>query len=151
MVYRQAVQDYYEEEWNFNCDDIAEFVFELMEQDWQPANRFTLTQMLGDEVPEYMLWIQQEIDDACPDETEIITFEPKQPTLKDTFKAMQAERAEEALEELEEELREEEREEIEIELLEARKELLELEIEELHSQQGIIPRIVGFFRSALGL
>ena len=122
MPYLNVVIDWFED-WDFRDDDIAEDVLEEMEDEWKPNNRFTIPQLLGENLPDFVIWIQERIDEEQIDETDIIVDID----------------------------REREREATEIELLQTRKELLELEIEEVQSQQGIVGRVVGFFRNALSL
>ncbi len=74
--YRQAVEDWFDD-FDFEANDTAEEVFKEMQDMWKPKNRFTLLDMLGDSTPDFILWIQDQIDDLQPDDTETITFTPE--------------------------------------------------------------------------
>ena len=127
MPYLGVVTDWFDD-WDFRENDIAEDVFEDMQAEWQPNNRFTIQKLLGNDVPDFVLWIQDQIDDDTEDTTETITFPP--------------ERIER------DEKKESEILDTEIELLEARKELLELQIRELEEpREGIIEGVKRFIRN----
>ena len=127
MPYLGVVTDWFDD-WDFQENDIAEDVFEDMQSEWKPNNRFTIEKLLGDETPDFILWIQDQIDDVQEDITETITFPPER---IETDKA-----------------REEEILDTEIKLLTARKELLELQITELQdSRGGVFETVKRFIRN----
>ena len=115
MPYLQTIIDYFEDEgFTIPEDNDANTLYESLERKWNPNNRFPIWKILGNDLPDFIIWLQEQIDDEQEDTTETITFP--------------AERVK----------RDEEREEkilaTEIELLQARKELAELELEELKSE-----------------
>ncbi len=132
MPYLQTIIDYFEDQGLvIEEGESAEEVYERLEDNWFPNNRFPIWKILGNDLPDFLIWIQDQIDDDQQDDTETITFEPT--------------RAQE------DETREEEILETEIELLTARKELLELKIAELEvPRMGIIEGVKRFIRNIFG-
>ncbi len=125
--YRQAVEDWFDD-FEFEAEDTAEEVFEEMQDMWKPKNRFTLLDMLGNSVPDFMIWIQEQIDETQPDDTETITF-PRETVEVD--------------EELQSQIRD-----CKAELLQARKELSEFEDEDTRLERGgIVEGIKRFIRN----
>ena len=127
------VEDWVGQEWTFECGEDVNDVFEQIDEDWNNdrRERFSLVDVLRDDLPDFMVWLQERIDDECEDTTETITFPPER-----------IERDEDKAEDILD---------TEIELLEARKELLELKINELEdSRGGIIPTIKRFIRNIFG-
>ena len=125
------VEDWVQDNWTFECDDDVNDVYEQIQSDWNPDLRFSLTKVLGEDLPDFIIWLQEQIDDECEDTTETITF-PKDRIERD-------------------EARENEILETEIELLEAKRDLLQLQIEELERpERGIIERVAGFIRNIFG-
>ncbi len=110
------VEQWVGDNWTFECGEDINVVFEQIDNDWNPEQRFGLVQILGNELPDFMVWLQEQIDDECEDVTEQITFPPER-----------AKRNED---------RENEILDTEIELLETRKELLELRIAEIEERKG---------------
>ena len=129
MPYLQTIIDWYEQEdFEIEEDDTGESLYERLEDDWKPNNRFPIWKILGNDVPNFIIWLQEQIDDEQEDTTETIVFPPERIERDET--------------------REEEILDTEIELLRARKELLELRIEELEeSQGGIVKGIKRFIRN----
>ncbi len=129
MPYLQTIIDYYEEEgFEIPEDNEATTLYDTLESEWNPNNRFPIWKILGNDLPDFITWLQEQIDEEQPDESEIITF----PTERD-------ERDED---------NEEEIADTEIELLEARRDLLELKIEEAQRERGgIIEGIKRFIRN----
>ncbi len=74
MPYLGVVTDWFED-WDFNENDVAEDVFEDMQDDWKPNNRFTIQKLLGNDVPDFIIWIQDQINDVTTDETPIFNEE----------------------------------------------------------------------------
>ncbi len=74
MPYLGVVTDWFDD-WDFNETDMAEDVFEDMQAKWKPNNRFTIQKLLGSDVPDFMLWIQDQIDDVTTDETPVFDKE----------------------------------------------------------------------------
>ena len=134
MSYLQNVIDWIEsEQFEYECDEDVNDTFERIDDEWKPNNRFSITKLLNinNEIPDLMLYLQEQIDDECEDTTETITFPP------DAIKR--------------DEKRENEILETEIELLEAKRDLLQLQIEELERpERGIIERVTGFIRNIFG-
>ena len=77
MPYLGVVTDWFDD-WDFNENDIAEDVFEDMQAEWKPNNRFTIEKLLGNDTPDFLLWIQDQIDDVTTDETPIFIKEDKE-------------------------------------------------------------------------
>ena len=113
------VEDWVGNNWTFQCGEDVNDVYEQIEEDWNPDLRFSLTKVLGDDLPDFIIWLQEQIDDECEDITETITFPPERIERDEEIKETKID--------------------IEIELLNARKDLLELKIEELEERRG------GFF------
>ena len=133
MSGRIEVQEWVQNNWTFECGEDVNEVFEQIDEDWnnERRERFSLVDVLRDELPDFMVWLQERIDDECEDDTETITFEPT--------------RAQE------DETREDEILETEIELLEAKRDLLQLQIDELERpERGIIERVTSFIRNIFG-
>ena len=127
------VEDWIAQEWTFECGEDVNDVFEQIDEDWNHdrRERFSLVDVLRDDLPDFMVWLQERIDDECEDTTETIKF------LGDDFK-----RAEE---------REEEILTTEIELLEAKRDLLQLQIDEIEGRgEGITQRVIRFIRNIFG-
>ena len=127
------VEDWVGQEWTFECGEDVNDVFEQIDEDWNNdrRERFSLVDVLRDDLPDFMVWLQERIDDECEDTTETITFPPERID------------------------RDEEREdkilETEIELLEAKRDLLQLQIEELERpERSIIQRVTSFIRNIFG-
>ena len=114
----------------FECDEDVNDAFQRIDDKWEiVGNRFSITKLLGlnNDMPDLMLYLQEQIDEECEDLTGQITFRP-------TAKG--------------DEKREEEILDTEIELLEARKDLLEIKIAELEeSRNGIVQRVTRFIRN----
>ena len=129
MPYLQTIIDWYEQEgFVIEDDDTGESLYESLKSDWRPNNRFPIWKILGNDLPDFIIWLQEQIDDEQQDDTETITFPPER-----------IERDEE---------REKEISDTEIELLEARKELLEVQIREVQERRGgIIEGIKRFIRN----
>ena len=124
------VEDWVGQEWTFECGEDVNDVFEQINDDWgnERRERFDLVHVLGNDLPDFIIWLQEQIDDECEDDTETITF------TEDSIDKSQA--------------LETERGKIEIELLEARKDLLEIKIRELEEPRGgIISTIKRFIRN----
>ena len=132
MPYLQTIIDWYEQEgFEIPEDNDASTLYDTLESEWNPNNRFPIWKILGEDLPEFIIWLQEQIDDEQEDTTETITFPPER-----------IERDEDKAEDILD---------TEIELLEARKELLELKINELEdSRGGIIPTIKRFIRNIFG-
>ncbi len=127
------VEDWVGQEWTFECGEDVNDVFEQIDEDWNHdrRERFSLVDVLREDLPDFMVWLQEQIDDECEDTTETISFPPERI---------------ERDEQLEKEILE-----TEIELLNARKELLEVRIAELEeADTGIIGGIKRFIRNILG-
>ncbi len=61
----------------FECDEDVNDAFKRIDDKWEiVGNRFSITKLLGlnNELPDLMLYLQEQIDDECEDDTEIITF-----------------------------------------------------------------------------
>ena len=127
-----SIIDWFLENWEFECGENNQDVFEEMQADWERDTfRFPLADVLKEDLPEFLEWIQERIDEECEDTTETITFTPERTEA--------------------DEAREEEIIETEIELLRTRKELLELEIAELEPVRGgIFERVGRFIRNIFG-
>ena len=122
------VEQWVQENWTFKCGEDPNDVFEQIEDDWNPDVRFSLTKVLGNDFPDFMVWIQEQIDDECEDITETITFPP--------------ERDESAKE------RQKEISDVKAELLKAKEELAELEEEaDRTPRAGIIQGITRYTRN----
>ena len=124
------VEDWVGQEWTFECGEDVNDVFEQIDEDWNNdrRERFSLVDVLRDDLPDFMVWLQERIDDECEDTTETITFPPED-----------VER---------DESREEEIKDIKAEILEAKKELTELRDEEPEPRDiSIIQRVTGFIRN----
>ena len=122
------VEDWVGREWTFECGEDVNDAFEQIEEDWNPDLRFGLAQVLGNDLPDFMVWLQEQIDDECEDTTETITFTPERD-----------ERAE-ALQDKIIETR--------FELAQAEEELFEIEAEELEPvREGILETIGRFIRN----
>ena len=132
MPYLQTIIDWYEQEgFVIEDDDTGESLYESLESDWRPNNRFPIWKILGNDLPDFIIWLQEQIDDEQQDDTETITFPPER-----------IERDEE---------REKEISDTEIELLEARKELLEVQIREVQERRGgFIEGVKRFIRNIFG-
>ncbi len=132
MPYLQTIIDWYEQEgFVIDDDDTGETLYERLEEEWNPNNRFPIWKILGNDLPDFIIWLQEQIDDEQEDTTETITFPPERIDRDE-------ERAEEILD-------------TEIELLEARKALLEIKIQELsESRGGIVEGIKRFIRNIFG-
>ena len=132
MPYLQTIIDWYEQEgFVIEDDDTGESLYESLESDWRPNNRFPIWKILGNDLPDFIIWLQEQIDDEQQDDTETITFPPER-----------IDRDEEIKEEILD---------TEIELLVARKELLELKISELEAGRGgVIEGIKRFIRNIFG-
>ncbi len=125
------VEQWVQDNWTFQCGEDVNDVFEQIEEDWNPDLRFGLAQVLGNDLPDFIIWLQEQIDDECEDTTETITFPPER-----------IDRDEEIKEEILD---------TEIDLLVARKELLELKISELEAGRGgVIEGIKRFIRNIFG-
>ena len=115
MPYLQTIIDYYEDEgFSIRENDTGETLYERLEKSWKPNNRFPIWKILGNDLPDFIIWLQEQIDDEREDTTETITFPPERTK--------------------EDETRQEEILDTEIKLLQARKELAELELDDLRSQ-----------------
>ena len=132
LPYLQTIKDYFEDQGLVIPEDNdANTLYEELEANWFPNNRFPIHKILGDDLPDFIVWLQEKIDEEQPDFTETISFTPKG-IERDESKENQII-------------------ETEIELLEARKELLDLQIAELEeSRVGLIPRIKSFIRNIFG-
>ena len=132
MPYLQTIIDYYEEEgFTIPDDNDANTLYESLEKKWNPNNRFPIWKILGADLPDFIIWLQEQIDDEREDDTETITFDPERIETDE-------QRKEEILD-------------TEIELLEARKDLLEVQIEEAQRERGgIIEGIKSFIRNIFG-
>ena len=132
--YLQQVIDWIEsEQFEYECDEDVNDTFERINDEWKPNNRFSITKLLNinNEIPDLMVYLQEQIDDECEDTTETITFTPE--AIK-----TDEDRQKEILD-------------TEIELLQAKKDLLELKIEELSEQRGgIIEGVKRFIRNIFG-
>ena len=131
MPYLQQVSDWLDGQpilFQLNCDDDVNQVYQEIEDEWQPNNRFTIPELLRESFPDFMLYLQKQIDDECEDDTETITFPPER---------------DERDEAIQEEILD-----TQIKLLEARKELLEVKITELEeSRGGVFDGIKRFIRN----
>ena len=129
MPYLQTIIDYYEEEgFIIPNDNSAETLYESLEKKWKPNNRFPIWKILGSDLPDFIVWLQEQIDDEREDDTETITFKGER---TETDSQIQKEISD-----------------TKAELLAARKELLEREIEEHEERRGgIINGIKSFIRS----
>ena len=132
MPYLQTIIDYYEQEgFEIPEDNEASTLYDTLESEWNPNNRFPIWKILGEDLPEFIIWLQEQIDDEQEDITETITFPPER-----------IDRDEEIKEEILD---------TEIDLLVARKELLELKISELEAGRGgVIEGIKRFIRNIFG-
>ena len=132
MPYLDAVKDWIiDYDFSYTCDEDANEVYDRIDKEWNPNNRFTIPRLLGNDFPDLMVWIQEQIDDECEDPTETITFTPTR------------------LEE--DEVREKEILETEIRLTEARLELARLELKELEDEEGgIFEGIKRFIKNIFG-
>ncbi len=128
MPYLQNVIDWIEsEQFEYECDEDVNDAYERIEDEWHPNNRFSLPQLLGNEFPDLIVYLQEQIDDECEDDTEVITF-PR----------TRAKADEQGIEDGEDE---------EIIRLERRAESLESEIRELEGrEEGIIGRVKSFIK-----
>ena len=125
------VEQWVDDNWTFECGEDVNDVFEQIDKDWNPEQRFGLVQVLNDELPDFMVWLQERIDDECEDTTETISFPPER-----------TERDEEIRKEIIS---------TEIELLESRRDLLELKISELEGQkETVVQRVTRFIRNIFG-
>ena len=121
------VEQWVQDNWTFQCGEDVNDVFEQIEQDWNPDLRFGLAQVLGNDLPDFIIWLQEQIDDECEDDTEIISF-PREEIERD-------------------EQRIKAREDEEIKQLERRATSLEHEIIKLEGRkEGIIDRVKSFIR-----
>ena len=130
--YLGVVIDWIEDRgFTFECDEDVNDAYQRIDDDWEIiGNRFTIPKLLGinNEFPDLMLYLQEQIDDECEDDTETITF-PR-------------ERAE-VDEELQSQIRD-----CKAELLQARKELSEFEDEDTRLERGgIVEGIKRFIRN----
>ena len=131
MPYLNTVIDWFLENWEFECGENNQQVYEEMEDEWNPSNRFSIADLLREDLSGFLEWIQERIDEECEDTTETITFPPER-----------IDRDEEIKEEILD---------TEIELLTARKELLEVKIAELESARGgVFEGIKRFIRNIFG-
>ena len=124
------VEDWVGQEWTFECGEDVNDVFEQIDEDWNHdrRERFSLVDVLRDDLPDFMVWLQERIDDECEDTTETITFPPERIETDES--------------------REEEIKDIKAEILEAKKELAELRDEEPEPRDiSIIQRVTGFIRN----
>ena len=121
------VEDWISQEWTFECGEDVNDVFEQINDDWgsERRERFDLVHVLGNDLPDFMVWLQEQIDDECEDTTETITFPPER-----------AERDEEIQAEILE---------TKAQLKEARDSLNELREEELESRDTSIRGRIGRF------
>ena len=73
------VEDWIGQEWTFECGEDVNDVFEQINDDWgsERRERFDLVHVLGNDLPDFMVWLQGQIDDECEDITETITFTPE--------------------------------------------------------------------------
>ena len=71
------VEQWVQDNWTFKCGEEVNDVYEQIEDDWNPDLRFSLTKVLGDDLPDFIIWLQEQIDDECEDTTETITFPPE--------------------------------------------------------------------------
>ena len=129
MPYLQTIIDYYEEEgFTIPDDNDANTLYESLEKKWNPNNRFPIWKILGADLPDFIIWLQEQIDDEREDDTETITFTPERAKVD---------------EELQSEIRD-----CKAELLQARKELSELEVEDTRLERGgIIEGIKRFIQN----
>ena len=129
MPYLDAVKDWIiDYDFSYTCDEDANEVYDRIDKEWNPNNRFTIPRLLGNDFPDLMVWIQEQIDDECEDPTETITFPPE--PVKDVTR-------------LEKEITE-----TESEITQARKELSELKVEEADIQdRGLFAGIKRFIRN----
>ncbi len=132
MPYLQQVIDWIEsEQFEFECGEDVNDAFQDIEDKWTPNNRFTIPRLIGNDMPDLMLYLQEQIDDECEDTTETITFTPER-----------IKRDEELQEEIDA---------CKAELSEARKELSEFEDTELvEPTGGIVEGIKRFIRNIFG-
>ncbi len=80
MSYLQNVIDWIEsEQFEYECDEDVNDTFERIDDEWKPNNRFSITKLLNinNEIPDLMLYLQEQIDNECEDTTETITFPPE--------------------------------------------------------------------------
>ena len=125
------VEQWVTDNWTFECGEDVNGVYEQIEEDWNPDLRFSLTRVLGNDLPDFIIWLQEQIDDECEDTTETITFTPEG-----------AKRHEELQKEISD---------TKAELSRTRKELLELDITEDEPRTGgIIEGIKSFIRNIFG-
>ena len=128
MPYLETVIDWFEENWEFECGENNQDVYEEMEDEWNPANRFSIADLLREDLSEFLDWIQERIDEECEDFTETITF-PKPIT--------------EVSQDIKEEIID-----TEIELVKAREELADIEEAEIEAaRDGVFERIGRFIRN----
>ena len=132
MPYLQTIIDYFEDQGLVIPDDnSAETLYEELEAEWNPNNRFPIWKILGSDLPNFIIWLQEQIDDEQEDITETITFTP--------------ERAER------DEAKEERIIDKEIKLFTAREELIDVEEARIEpSRGGIIASIKSFIRNIFG-
>ena len=78
MPYLQTIIDYYEQEgFTIPEDNDANTLYEELEAEWNPNNRFPIWKILGNDLPDFIIWLQEQIDDEQEDTTETITFPPE--------------------------------------------------------------------------
>ena len=132
MPYLTTITDYFEDEELFiEPDDTGEILYERLEKKWNPNNRFPIWKILGDDLPDFIIWLQEQIDDEQEDTTKTITFTPER-----------AERHEELQKEISD---------TKAELLRTREELSELDIAEDEPRtRGIVERVKSFIRGIFG-
>ncbi len=122
------VEQWVQDNWTFECGEDVNDVFEEIDEQWNPDLRFDLAHVLRDDLPDFMIWLQEQIDDECEDTTDQITFPP--------------ERDEEP------EISEEEIDAVKDELSQARQDLLRIEtIEREEREGGIVNGIKRFIRN----
>ena len=79
MPYLQTIIDYFEDQdFVIPEDNSAETLYEQLEGDWKPNNRFPIWKILGDDLPDFIIWLQNEIDDTLPDDTPVFIKEDKE-------------------------------------------------------------------------
>ena len=79
MPYLQTIIDYFEDnDFVIPEDNDAQTLYEQLEKDWKPNNRFPIWKILGDDLPDFIIWLQEQIDEEQPDETPIFDKEEKE-------------------------------------------------------------------------
>ncbi len=116
---------------DFECNEDINDTFERVDEIWNPEQRFGLADVLLNDLPRFMIWLQVQNDNECEDDTETITFPPERAKVD---------------EELQSEILN-----TKAEILQARKELSELEDEDDRLQRGgIIDRVKSFIKGIFG-